>query len=251
MKQAIDEAELKIDSMGKPDLSGAPSKMSTFDKNAVEESVRLKESMGGTVTVLTVGGSGAKKTVKEALAMGGDRGYLVLAEPDTNDGLTTAYLLARAIEKFGPFDLVLCAEGSSDVYTGQVGPMLSEWLTLPFLGYVRKVVASGGGIRCEQVLEDRIRILEARMPAVVSVVSEINEPRYPTLIQIMQASKKPIEEIAARLLTDGRAPQPSVVTVGMTAYALERRRIIFEGGPEETSKKLVEALVSEGLIKRR
>ncbi len=130
--------------------------MSTFDKNAVEESIRLKESSGGSVTIVTVGRSDAKKTVKEALAMGGDRGYLVVvAEPDPHDSLTTAYLLARAIERAGPFDLVLCAEGSSDIYAGQVGPMLSEWLALPFLGYVRKVEINGRVIRCEQTLEER------------------------------------------------------------------------------------------------
>jgi len=225
--------------------------MSTFDKNAVEESIRLKESSGGSVTIVTVGRSEAKKTVKEALAMGGDRGYLVVvAEPDPHDSLTTAYLLARAIERAGPFDLVLCAEGSSDIYAGQVGPMLSEWLALPFLGYVRKVEIKDAVIRCEQTLEERVRVLEAELPSLVSVVSEINEPRYPTLLQIMQASKKPIEEVGSELLIDGRAPPRLVTTVGMTAHAMSRKRMIFEGGPEATSRKLVEALRSEGVLKR-
>ena len=240
-----------MDASGKPDLSGAPSKMSTFDKNAVEESVRLKESSSGSVTIITVGRSDAKKTVKEALAMGGDRGYLVVsAEPDPHDSLTTAYLLARAIERAGPFDLVFCAEGSSDIYAGQVGPMLSEWLALPFLGYVRKVEIKDRVIRCEQNLEESVRVLEAELPALVSVMSEINEPRYPTLLQIMQASKKPIEEVGSELLIDGRAPPRLVTTVGMTAHAMSRKRVIFEGGPEATSRKLVEALRSEGVLKR-
>jgi len=242
-----------VDASGRPDLSGAPTKMSTFDKNAVEESVRLKESSGGSVTIFTVGRSDAKKTVKEALAMGGDRGCLVVlaaSEPDPHDSLTIAYLLARAIERAGPFDLVLCAEGSSDIYAGQVPPMLSEWLALPFLGYVRKVEIKDGVIRCEQTLEERVRVLEAELPALVSVVSEINEPRYPTLLQIMQASKKPIEEVRSELLTDGRAPPRLVTTVRMTAHAMNRKRVIFEGSPEAASRKLVEALRSEGVLKR-
>jgi electron transfer flavoprotein beta subunit len=242
--------ELRLDASGKPDLTGAPTKMSTFDKNAVEESIRLKEPSSGSVTIITVGRSDAKKTVKEALAMGGDRGCLVVAEPDPHDSLTTAYLLARAVEKFGPFDLLLCAEGSSDVYAGQVGPMLSEWLALPFLGYVRKVEIKGRVIRCEQTLEERVRVLEADLPALVSVVSEINEPRYPTLLQIMQASKKPIEEVRSELLIDGRAPPRLVTTVGMTAQAMSRKRVIFEGSPEVASRKLVEALRAEGVVKR-
>ena len=224
--------------------------MSTFDKNAVEESLRLKESSSGSVTVMTVGRSDARKTVKEALAMGGDRGFLVVGEPDPHDSLTTAYLLARAIERVGRFDLVLCAEGSSDIYAGQVGPMLSEWLGLPFVGYVRKVEVKGTVIRCEQTLEERVRVLEAELPSVISVVSEINEPRYPTLLQIMQASKKPMEEVRSEVLMDGRAPARSATTVGMTAHAMSRKRVIFEGSPEETARKLVEALRSEGVLKK-
>src|SRR5207247_4627715 len=140
---------------GRPDRSGARSNMGNFDKNAVEESIRLKESSGGNVTILTLGRSDARKTVKEALAMGGDRGCLVVAEPDPHDSLTIAYLLARAIEKFGPFDLLICAEGSSDIYAGQVGPMLSEWLALPFLGFVSKIEINDRVIYCEQTLEER------------------------------------------------------------------------------------------------
>ena len=219
--------------------------MSTFDKNAVEESIRLKERWGGDVTIITVGKTEARKTIKEALAMGGDRGCLVvLAGSDPHDTLSVSYFIARATEKFGPFDLLLCAEGSSDMYTGQVGPMLSEWLNLPFIGYVRKLEVDGGLlVRCEQTLEDEIRVTEARLPAIVSVVSEINEPRYPTLIQIMQASKKPVQEVSSEALVDERKPPTSsVTTIEIAASVTSRKRVIFEGSAEETSKKLLMAL---------
>ncbi len=250
MKHAIDEVELKVDETGRPLLASTPSKMSAFDKNAVEEAVRLKASLGGSVMIFTLGSGDAKKSVKEALAMGADTGCLILAEQDPHDGLTTSYLLGRAIDRFGPFDLVLSSEGSSDTYSGQVGPMLSEWLSLPFLGYVRKLEVKEGSLMCEQSLEDRIQVLESKMPAVVSVVSEINEPRYPTLIQIMQASKKPMEMVNSEQLIDGRAPPRLVTTVAMNAQSMSRKRVIFEGTPEETAKKMLDALIGEGVLKR-
>jgi len=250
VKHAVDESELRLDATGRPQLSSTPSKMSSFDKNATEEALRLKASLGGSVMIFTLGSEDAKRSTKEALAMGGDSGCLIISESDQHDGLMTSYLLGRAIERFGPFDLILCSEGSSDTYQGQVGPMLSEWLSLPFLGYVRKLEVTAGVLRCEQSLEDRIQILESKMPAVVSVVSEINEPRYPTLIQIMQASKKPIEVINSAQLIDERVPPHSVMTIAMNAQTMSRKRVIFEGTPEETAKKMLDALSTEGVLKR-
>src|SRR5438552_6800184 len=122
VKHSIDESELRVDAQGRPQLQGAQTKMSTFDRNAVEEAVRIKEraKVGGTtstttattVEVLTMGEADAKKSIKESLAMGADAGRLIIgARPDEQDTLTTSYYLARAIEKIGGVDLVLCSEG--------------------------------------------------------------------------------------------------------------------------------------------
>jgi len=241
--------ELRVNEAGEPRLVDAPRRMSTFDKNAVEEALRLKNSISGDITVLSLGGGDAKKTIKEALAMGCDKGVLIIGAPDLHDALTTSYFLSRAIEKFGPFDLILCSEGSSDVYSGEVPPMLSQWLSYSFLGYVRKLEVEDGAIRCEQALEDRVMVLKAHLPAVVAVMSEINEPRYPTLIQIMQASKKPLLEVASDELRDGRAPPVLVSTLRMSGQSMSRKRIIFEGAPGETAKKMLEVLSKEGVLK--
>lgn len=249
VKHAVDEAELKIDSSGKPLLTGAVSKMSTFDKNAVEEALRLKASHSGEVVIVTVGTADAKKTLKEALAMGADRGILVSADPLTIDRFRTAELLAAAIRKGGPFDVVLCSEGSSDIYSGLVPPMLGEMLGLPYVGYARKLEVSGQSAKVERSLEDSVEVVEAPLPFVASVVSEINEPRYPTLIQIMQASKKPMEVMAPEALLPGSKALGSTV-VAMKAQAMARKRVIFEGAPDETAKKLVDALASEGVLPR-
>jgi len=249
VKHAVDETELKVDSGGSPQLKGAPTKMSTFDKNAVEEALRLKAAHQGEVVIVTVGTPEAKKTMKEALAMGADRGVLVSADPMAIDTSRTAELLAAALKKGGPYDMVLCSEGSSDMYSGLVPPMLGEILSLPYVGYARKIEASGQTARVERALEDSVEVVEAPTPLVVSVVSEINEPRYPTLIQIMQAGKKPMEELSPEALMPGAGQSASLVR-GMKAQAMARKRVLFEGPPEETAKKLVEALAAEGVLPR-
>ena len=247
VKHAIDETELRIDSSGKPQVDGAVGKMSTFDKNAVEEALRLRSANSGEVVAITVGGPEARKTLKEALAMGADRGVIVSADILAIDTLRTAELLAAAITKTGPCDVVICSEGSSDTYDGQVPPMLAELLGLPYAGYAKKIEVDGGSAKVERSLEDTIEVVGTTLPFVASVVSEINEPRYPTLIQIMQSSKKPIEEMNGdQLVQQGTRKQSSVVS--MAAQSSSRRHVMIEGSPDEAAARLVEALVKDGVL---
>jgi len=249
VKHAVDETELKVDSGGNPQLKGASTKMSTFDKNAVEEALRLKAAHQGEVVVVTIGTPEAKKTMKEALAMGADRGMLVSADPLAMDTRRTSELLAAALRRGGPYDMILCSEGSSDMYSGLVPPMLGELLDLPYVGYARKIDVSGQLAKVERALEDSVEVVEAPLPLVVSVVSEINEPRYPTLIQIMQAGKKPMEDLTPEALLPGATP-PVPLVREMKAQAMARKRVLYEGLPEETAKKLVDALAAEGVLPR-
>jgi electron transfer flavoprotein beta subunit len=247
VKSAIDEAELKADSFGRPVLQGAISKMSTFDKNAVEEAVRQKEAKGGSVTVISLG-SRDTKAIKEALAMGADKAMTIPADGSTIDAMATSYYLAKLVGRIGGVDLVICSEGASDTYQGQVGAMMAEWLGQPFLAYVKKVDTSGNKVRCESVLEDRVEVVEATMPAVISVGSETNQPRYPTLLQIMQASKKPIEEVQMASLKGQDLPDTGVQVLDATLQSMNRKKILFEGTPAESAKSLVDALKREGTI---
>jgi electron transfer flavoprotein beta subunit len=248
VKHAVDESELKIDSGGKPVFASAPSKMSTFDKNAVEEALRLKAAVGGEVVVFTVGPQDARKSMKEALAMGAEKGVHILAEVDKMDSIVVAECIAKAVQKTGPFDVILCSEGSSDTYCGQVPPMLAEKLGFPYAGYARKIEVSGGTAKVERAVEDSLESVECHLPFVASVVSEINEPRYPTLIQIMQASKKAVEEIPLQQL--GVSPEGLVKVQTMIAQTMNRKRIIIEGSPDESASKLLDALAREGVIRR-
>ncbi len=245
VKHAVDETELKMGSDGRPILEGAIARISTFDKNAVEEALRLKAALGGEIAAFTVGTPEARKTAKEALAMGADRGTLVVADGDV-DSLQTANLIAAALKKTGPFDMIICSEGASDTYTGQVPPMLAELLGVPYVGYARKIEPLAQGFRIERSLEDTVETVEAQTPLVISVVSEINEPRYPTLIQIMQASKKPLEELKESDL--GAKPVASARVTSVMAQVSSRKHVMIEGSPEEAAQKLVEALSREGVL---
>ena len=247
VKHAVDETELKLDPSGRPTLDGAASKISTFDKNAIEEAVRVKAAHQGEVVAFSVGPPDAKKTLKEALAMGADRGVLIAAPPSGGDSLSTSEALAAGLKKEGPFDLVVCSEGSSDTYSGQVPPMVAELMGLAYIGYAKSLSIADGKAAAERSLEESIEKVEAPIPALVSVVSEINEPRYPTLIQIMQASKKPISELSRKELSldDSRK---EVVVVSVSSQQSSRKHVIIEGTPTEAAAKLVAALKTEGVL---
>lgn len=250
VKHAVDETELRIDASGKPILQGAATKMSTFDKNAVEEALSIKSKLGAEVIVFTVGPAEAKKSIKEALAMGADRAVHVVVDPFAHDPLFTSYLLARAIQAEGTVEVILCSEGSSDSYSGLVPPMLGEWLNLPYVGYAAEISIEGVTATLKRAIEDCIETVQLTLPFVSSVVSEINEPRYPTLIQIMQASRKPMKELTPQQLASSEAPASSVKVIDTKALSMDRKRVIIEGSPEEAAMKLVDALRDEGVISR-
>lgn len=249
VKSAVDEAELRADPGGHPLLKGAATKMSNFDMNGVEEAIRQKEANGGTVTVVTLGGAESKKAIKEAMAMGGTKAVHVLADPGASpDSLATAYCIAQAIKRVGGVDLVVCSEGASDTYQGQVGAMVAEFLDMPYLAYAKKVETYGGKITCEQGFEGGVRVLQAKLPAVVSVVSEANVPRYPTLLQVMVAGKRPIEDIPIASLQEPACPQTGEVVLDVVLQAANRKKVLLDGSPEEASRKLVDALKQEGVL---
>jgi electron transfer flavoprotein beta subunit len=254
-KHVIDETELKIDrANNKINFEGAKTKISDDDKNAIEEAVRIKEKNGGTITAVCVGGADAKKSTKEALAMGCDRARLV-SDPafQDEDAIATAYVLSLAIKKIGKYDIVLTSTGTTDSYTGIVGPALAEFLDLPQLTFASKIALSGNRATVDRLLEDGVETVEADLPILITVAREINQPRFPTLLQIMSAGKKELLEWNAAAIS----ADPSMVgkigsKVEVTALNVpksSRRKVIFEGKPDEAAKQLAEVLVKEGVIK--
>jgi electron transfer flavoprotein beta subunit len=253
LKQAIDVSQLKVDpATRQPMTASAPRKMSDFDKNALEEAIRIKENLGSAeIYTVTVGSEDAKPVLREALAIGADRAFFV-NDPVFKDIDTfgTAYVLAEAIRKIGEYSLILCGETSLDSFSGLVGPRLAELLNLPQMTSVRKITANGDAVTVERTLEDAIETVKAKMPALVSVTREINQPRIPSLMMIMKASKKEtVTWTASDLKLDSEKIAPKIEVVEVLAPKTERKKIRITGeNAQEIADKLANALVQEGII---
>ncbi|GAA3839526.1 electron transfer flavoprotein subunit beta/FixA family protein [Sphaerisporangium flaviroseum] len=162
---------------------------------AVEEALKIKEAHGGEVTVLTMGPGKASDTIRKALAMGADKAvHLVDDALHGSDALSTSYALAQTLKKIG-FDLVVLGSESTDARMGVLAAMLAERLGAPQLTFARKVDIDGSTITIERVTDYGFDRVEATLPAVVSVVEKINEPRYPSFKGIMAAKKKPVQTL--------------------------------------------------------
>ncbi|MCL5110452.1 MAG: electron transfer flavoprotein subunit beta/FixA family protein [Chloroflexi bacterium] len=166
-----------------------------FDEYAVEEALRLVEKHGGSVVAICVGAPQAQDALRRVFAMGVERGILVsdpaLAGSDT---LGTARALAAALHG-EPFDLVICGQQSTDATTGVVPARLAALLGLPQVTHARKVALEGQRLAVERQSDEGSLLVEVPLPALVSVVKGINEPRYPSLRGIMAAKKKEIKQL--------------------------------------------------------
>jgi electron transfer flavoprotein beta subunit len=167
-----------------------------LDEYAVEEALKLKEAHGGEVTVLTMGPGKATETIRKALAMGADKAVHLFDDGlHGSDALGTSYAMAQALKKIG-FDLVILGSESTDARTGVLPAMLAERLGAPQLTLANKVDVDGTSITVQRLTDYGFDKVEATLPAVVSVVEKINEPRYPSFKGIMAAKKKPVQTLA-------------------------------------------------------
>ncbi|MEM3626547.1 MAG: electron transfer flavoprotein subunit beta/FixA family protein [Candidatus Bathyarchaeia archaeon] len=255
LKQAIDVSQLKVDPATRQLLTAsAPRKMSDFDKNALEEAIRIKEKLGDVeVVTLTVTSEEAKAVLREALAMGADKAYVV-TDPIFNelDTSGTAYIMAKAIQKIGDFDLIICGETSLDSFSGLAGSRLAELLNLPQVNSVRRLSIEGEVILAERTLEDSSETVRVKPPALVMVTREINQPRIPSLMMIMKASKKEIVSWNVDDLGVQKEKLSSKIEImEVLAPKTERKKIKITGEtPQEIADKLVKALIQEGVIGR-
>jgi electron transfer flavoprotein beta subunit len=254
-KQVFYTQDLRIDRTNKKLVTeGVARVISESDKNAIEEAVRLKEKLGGKITVLTMGPAQAKEALREAIAMGADEGYMLTGpEFENSDAHATAIALAAGIKKIGQFDMILCGETSEDQYSFQVGPRTAEILGLPQITYAVKVTIQDGKIVAERSLEDSYESVESKLPVFITVSREINEPRLPTLMAIMAASKKPMTAWTAAdvgLKPNELGREGSLTEALKSAVATgERKRILIEGEPKEATEKLASTLAGEGVVK--
>ena len=195
IKQVPDTTEVKIDpERGTLIREGVPSVINPFDMYAIEEAIRLKEQHGGQVTALTMGPPQALDALKEAVAMGCDDAVLLSDRTFAGaDTWATAYTLAQAIRKLEPYDVILCGRQAADGDTGQVGPGIATQLGITPLTYVfriRELDPAGKQVTVERLVEEGREVVRGALPCLLTVVKDINTPRYPSFLGIRKANRR-------------------------------------------------------------
>jgi electron transfer flavoprotein beta subunit len=225
---------------------GIPVITNPWDKNALEEGLRIRERFSGKVVVLSMGPPQTRKSLEEALAMGADEAFLLcdraFAAADT---LATAYTLARGIQKIGHCDLVLCGNETVDSGTGQVGPQVAQFLGITCVTNVKEVSFEGERkLIVKRSLERGHMKVKVGLPALLAVSKEINKPRIVTAFGIMQAAERQTqawgcEDIRAEPDSIGGDGSPTRV-VETFEHRPKRKGEIMTGSPEEMVKKAIQ-----------
>jgi electron transfer flavoprotein beta subunit len=252
MKQVPRDNSVKIN----PDLSinaeGIEQIMNLFDEYAVEEALRWNEQMGGKVTILSLGPDAWREQIRRALAMGATDALLLSDSSFAHlDVLGAAQATAAAIAKLGDVDLVICGRNSTDDESGAFGPALARALRWPQLTYVGKIVAlNAGGKRlvAERHLEEQVETVEAPLPAVVTVIKDLNDPRYPSLLRIKKVAKVEIPVWNAADLGLGVSASAARIAARVPPPPRPAGEIIAAADMAEKVRTLVDKLVESQVL---
>lgn len=248
-KWVADDADIKVDAASrKLILDRAGFKISQYDRNAIEEATRIQEQHGGAVAAVTVAPPTAKQCLKDALSRGPDTAWFI--NDPSFSGLEpsqTASILAEMLRSQIEYDLIICGEGSGDIYAQQVGPALAEKLGIPCATCVNKLTYDENGkqIVAERKLEEDIEVVSIPLPALVTVLPDINTPRIPTLKQVLGAAKKPVNNVTLEGL--GKVPGACLRTTGILAATMDRRRLRFAADADGI-RSAVNSLIKEGIF---
>ena len=193
IKQVPDTAEVKLDPKTNTLIrEGVPSIINHDDKAGLETALRLREQQGGTVSVVCMGPPQADVALREALAMGADKAYLLSArEFGGSDTYATATIIAAALGRIG-FDLVITGRQAIDGDTAQVGPQIAEQLQIPQVSYAEELRVEGNSVIVKRQFEDQSHILKVRMPCLITALSELNTARYMSVGGIVDAYQKQV-----------------------------------------------------------
>jgi|LAHS01.1.fsa_nt_gb electron transfer flavoprotein beta subunit len=205
IKQVPDTNEVKINNeTGTLIRDGVPSIINPDDKNALEEAIKLKEEHDAEVIVVSMGPPQANDALKEALAMGADRGILISDRAfGGSDTWATATIISAAIEKIGDYDIVFCGRQAIDGDTAQVGPEIAEFLNIPQITYVKELKIKNNKLEVTRFTEYGEYVYESEMPVLLTAIKELNEPRYPTISGVLEAySEKGAEKLSVLGIND-------------------------------------------------
>jgi len=248
-KWVLDEADVGFDRDLKPDYSKARSKISEYDRNAIEAAVQAAKQIDGSISVgVTVGFKRAASSLKDALSRGLEETYFVnTGDEHYADYRITVDALAKGIKSAGDVALAICAEGSSDLYGRQTASRLGVVLDWPTVTSVIALEIDGRHLKATRKLENCLEVIELELPAVLAVSPEINDPGLPGMRAIMAAKKKPQHEIPFEELN-----VDTVFSVKVTetkGYQSDRKLVIFENSDAAENVRLfVEALKKEGIV---
>ena len=257
VKHVPDTAQLsaRVDGL-KLSAEGGPRIVNPWDEYTLETAIQLKEAHGGNVTAVCMGAPDARDTLKKGLAMGADAAILI-SDPALEgvDTLTTAQALSAAIRKIGAVDIIVAGRSAIDGNTAAVAVQVAALLDIPQISYVTKLLAvepHSKTIRAARQLENGRETVSSTLPAVITVVKEINEPRYPSFIGIRRAAKAIIPTwTLADMGMDADQVRLSGARLTWEAHppaAREARLEVIEGDPAQAAKTLVDRLIAEKAI---
>ena len=223
------------------DAAGVKFILNPYDEFAVEEGLKLRDKHKGEVIAISVGDDKAKEAIRQALAMGADKGVLV--KGDKKDAFQVASMLAEAIKPLNA-DIILMGKQSIDFDGMEIAPMLSELLGLPAATVVVKLDIDGAKATIEKEVEGGREVIEIDMPCIVAAQKGLNDPRYPSLPNIMKAKQKPIQEVA------GTAVEARTETITMTKPDKKRANKIAkaEGNAVGAAQELARLLHEEAKV---
>ena len=225
---------------------GVENEINDADKNALEAALKLKDSAGGKVVVLSMGPPSFEPFLKLAVAMGADDALLLSDRAFGGaDTYATSRVLAAGIDKLKPYDMVLCGEASSDGSTEQVPPSIAGWLGIPHISYVSEIGIVGDKVRARREITDGHEVVEAQPPVLASIQLGCNSPRFPDFRRKRWAEK----EFKLRVMSNqdltfaagdiGLEGSRTEVTGLSRMRSPERKREFIKGTEEEVAKRLV------------
>jgi electron transfer flavoprotein beta subunit len=256
IKQVPNTTNVQIElKTGRLKRDGVESMINPLDEYAIEEGLRIKERVGGKVTVITMGPSQAEFALKEAISKGVDEAVLISDKVFCGaDTLATSYTLSLAIKTIGDYDIIICGKQASDGDTAQVGPAIAEMLGIAHVSYVKKIESIGNkSIKVERMMEDGCDLIESPIPALLTVVKEINNPRIASLKGKMAAKKMLIKtlnavDINADITKTGHDGSPTRVINIFTPIQRKKCGEKFVGEASKIAATLVERLRNIGII---
>lgn len=255
VKQVPDTSEVRINRETNTLIrDGVPSIINPFDMYAIEEALRLREKHGGKVTALTMGPPQAAEALKEAVSLGVDDVVLLSDRSFAGaDTWATSYALSQGIRKIGAYDLIIAGKQAIDGDTAQVGPETADMLGVPFVAYIKKIErVDGATMTAERMMDEGFDVVETSLPALITVVKEINEPRVPSLKGKMKAKSLKVttwsaKDVEADEVKCGLKGSPTKV-VRIFPPAPRGQREILTGTMEEQVAAVVGKLKEQSLI---